>query len=215
MRDPHKRAHYDSTLSGGDGAQHAYGPGAGGYGGFKHTGFKAPTWESREAERKMWEEMKTQRHYTRAQWNEDRRRMEEQMRKSEQMEALRRMMQPYFNLALVLSLIALGATSLYIQYQSRGKPRAHQNFAPAEDDMPTYFSKYRAEQQQHQQQQQLASQPREAEPYPPVDPHRKYHTKWDDINESVKRRDDFYRALLRGDETYPSSPHSSKASSVS
>lgn len=124
------------------------------------------------------------------------------------MEALRSKLQPYFNIALVASLIALGATSLYIQYRARSKPRTHQNFAPSAEELPTYFSRYRTQQRLD------ASVPdHDHEPYHPIDPHRKYQTKWDEINESVERRDDFYRALLRGDETF--SRPNSKTSSVS
>ena len=33
-----------------------------------------------------------------------------------------------------------------------------------------------------------------------VDPHRKFYTRWDEVNEAIQRRNDFYRALLTPDE---------------
>lgn len=210
LRDPSRRAHYDSTFGGGDGSPFSHGSSSHAH--YRHAGFRAPSWESSEAERKLWEEMRSYRYYNRANWEEDRRRMDDQMRKSEQTEALRRLLQPYFNLALAVSLVALGITSLYLQYRARSKPRTYQNFAPAEDDIPTYFSKHR--QASSAASSSDSGSPQHSDPYHPVDPHRKYQTKWEEINESVKRRDDFYRALLRGDQTIQTSSNSPKSTSI-
>jgi len=190
LKDPLRRGHYDSTLPG-SGMHHNTGPVN------RNAGYRAPNWANRETERKMWEDLKARHHSHRHQWKHMHKEMDEEIRRNQEHDALVRKLSPFFNAALILSLVAIGATSLYLQYRNRGPPghvRSFSSVAQSPDDIAKVrnakndFSK-------------LVLQ--EAEDYRLVDPHHKYRTRWDDINEAVKKRDDFYRTLLAPNATRP------------
>jgi hypothetical protein len=131
------------------------------------------------------------------QWEQQKRQMDEDIRKASEKDAVRRMLAPYFNVALILSLIAVGCTSLYIQYQSRNRKSTRHNFAP-DGEAPTYMSRPYRYQQQNPRESIL-----EDSQSPSLDPHKKYTTRWEDINEALQRRNDFYRQLLTPEDTRP------------
>jgi curved DNA-binding protein CbpA len=184
LRDPARRSYYDSTLPGSTSSRNQTGP-------TRNTSYKAPQWEFREAERKMWDDMKAHRHSRRSEWQDMHKEMKEEMRRSNEREALRKMLSPYFNAALVLSLLALGAGSLYLQYRNRGQPGHVRSFSSSTE--PSEYIGNRGV-PKNKSTHSIVEDPTD---YHTMDPHRKYHTKWDEINQAVKRRDDFYRALLR------------------
>jgi hypothetical protein len=138
----------------------------------------------------MWEEQRTYSNSQQQRWKDMDRQMNEQMRKSEEHDALMRKLAPYFNAGLVLSLIALGVTSFYIQISSRNGPHGpYRAFLPDEDPGVTHDTRHRG--------MKSSFVSLDASDYQSIDPHRKYNTRWDDITASIKKRDDFYKALLR------------------
>lgn len=125
----------------------------------------------------------------RKRWEQERKQMDEAMRKAQEREALIRVLSPYFNAALVFCLVALGCTSIYIQYNSQTRSaQKFQNFSPEQDPIPPYFKS------------KTGSEKEADHLVAAVDPHRKYHTRWEEVNEAIQRRNDFYRALLTPDE---------------
>lgn len=133
--------------------------------------------------------------------------MDEEIRRNQAHDALVRKLSPIFNAALILSLVAIGATSLYLQYRNRGPPghvRSFSSAAQSPDDV------HQRGKNPKNDVSKLILQ--EAEDYRLVDPHHKYRTRWDDINDAVKKRDDFYRTLLTANASRPETrPEPSKA----
>lgn len=156
----------------------------------RRPGPKAPQWDFRKAEEQMWREYRESRHKT---WNATNQRMDEEMRKSDEMEAIRRRIAPIFNILLVLSLAAIGGTALYVQYHERKNSSHIRHFAaPSSSDA------------EGGQPDTRLYQPLPAEDYPGVYNYnqapKRFTTRWDEVQEAVRRRDEFYRALLRNDE---------------
>lgn len=184
LKDPMRRSHYDSTLPG-SGMYNSTGSST------RNAGYKAPNWSNRDSERKMWEDLKARHHSHRHQWSHMHKAMDEDIRRNQEHDALVKKLSPYFNAALILSLIAIGATSLYLQHRNRGPPAHVRSFSSIAQNKDDVFPKRKNAKND--------GSPiilEEAEDYRLVDPHYKYHTRWDHINEAVTKRDDFYRTLL-------------------
>lgn len=224
LKDPARKSHYDAGLGGARSNSYA-GRASGGdpFEDFMNTArrqraqqrsqqqytneFRAggqygtPRWDFSEAERQMWEDLKTRRDSDRDSWYRDNQAMDEEIRKSEEMERVRRRLMPYFNLFLVGSLLVMAGGSLYMQYSRRYNrdpdTSGQRNFRVAVGDDDHGYTPV------------LNSRKGVFYTPPPADfsdehststmyaSNQKYQTRWDDIQDSVRRRDQFYRSLLR------------------
>lgn len=187
LKDSSKRAHYDAAIGGSD-------P-------FRHTGSSAhrprtnyqsaPPWEFKEAEERMWREYRETRHKA---WSAQNSKMDEEMRRSDEMDGLRKRVMPFFNAMLVVSLVAIGGASLWVQLNDRKATGPTRHFASEKTpEVPL------AQQIPHMVYPPPAMDYTEA--YPRHHAPKRYSTRWEEVHEAVRRRDEFYRALLRNEET--------------
>lgn len=154
----------------------------------------------------MWHEYRETRHKA---WNTQNSKMDEQMRKSDQMEAVRKRLAPLFSFLLACSLAIIGGSALYVQFQDRKHTGPTRHFASEQNpDVPA--------DQQHPKMVYPPAAMDYTEAYPrqyaEPGPNKRYITRWEEVHEAVKRRDEFYRALLRNDDATVAAPQLSQRS---